>query len=248
VTIGFSPQSPLTSVMTGERGGWREQTRGMRLYLSSFRLGDRSDRLVDLVRRGGGPATVAVVANACDIDIGIPDGRRRAVDLELEALDGLGLEGRELDLRDYHAASGALERDLARVAALWVRGGNAFALRHAMEISGADRVIPRLLADDALVYAGYSAGACVLAPSLRGLELCDSPEDVLATYGVEAPWDGLGVLDRPFVPHLHSPGHPETELVARVANRYRQQGMEFWGLRDGQVLVVDGELADAVLL
>ena len=32
------------------------------------------------------------------------------------------------------------------------------------------------------VYAGYSAGPCVLAPSLAGLDLCDSPEDCQATY------------------------------------------------------------------
>jgi dipeptidase E len=220
----------------------------MRLYLSSFRLGDRPELLVDLVRRSGGPPRVAVVANACDIDLGIPVGRRLAVELEVAALRGIGLDPFEIDLRDYAADRDQLERDLVGAGGLWVRGGNAFALRHAMATSGADQLIPRLLADDVLVYAGYSAGPCVLAPSLRGLELCDSPEDVLATYGVEAPWDGLGVLDRPFVPHLDSPGHPETELVAAVAAHYREAGVDYWGLSDGQVLVVDGALADAVLL
>lgn len=242
VTMGFLPESSLTSVTP------TEQTLGVRLYLSSFRLGDRSDLLVDLVRRAGGPPTIAVVANACDVDIGIPDGRRRAVEHELEALRELGLDPHDVDLRDYDAGSGALEHDLAGLGGLWVRGGNAFVLRHAMTTSGADRLIPRLVAADALVYAGYSAGPCVLAPSLHGLELCDVPGDVLATYGVEPRWDGLGVLDRPFVPHLDSPGHPETELVAAVAARYRREGVDFWALRDGQVLVVDGDLADAVVL
>lgn len=221
-------------------------TDAMRLYLSSFRVGSRPDLLVELVRRAAGPPTVAVIANACDI--GDPDGRAEAVGLEVEALRELGLEPREVDLRDYDAAGRTLERDLASIAGLWVRGGNAFALRFAMATSGADRLIPRLLGDDALVYAGYSAGPCVLAPSLRGLELCDRPEDVLAAHGVAPLWDGLGVIDRPFVPHLDSPGHPETELVARVAELYRSERRPYWGLRDGQVLVVDGDLGDAVLV
>lgn len=221
-------------------------TGAMRLYLSSFRVGDRPALLVELIRRASGPPTVAVIANACDI--GDPQGRTQAVDLELSALRELGLEPHEVDLRDYDASGRTLGRDLAGLAGLWVRGGNAFALRLAMARSGADRLVPRLLADDALVYAGYSAGPCVLAPSLRGLELCDQPEDVLAAYGVEPLWDGLGVIDRPFVPHLDSPGHPETELVARVAERYRDEGLPYWGLRDGQVLVVDGDLGDAVLV
>jgi dipeptidase E len=218
----------------------------VRLFLSSFRLGDRADVLVDLVRRAAGAATVAVIANACDV--ADPERRAAAVENELEALAGLGLEPHELDLRDYRAGTGTLERDVGGLGALWVRGGNAFVLRYAMAISGADRMVPRLLAEDALVYAGYSAGPCVLAPSLHGLELCDSPGDVRETYGAEPVWEGLGVLDRPFVPHLDSPGHPETELVALVAERYRRDGLDFWALRDGQAVVVDGDLAGAFVV
>jgi len=137
----------------------------MRLYLSSFRLGHRSDLLVDLVRRSAGPPAVAVIANACDI--GDTDRRAGEVERELDALGGLGLEPHEVDLRDYDAASDTLAHDLAGLAALWVRGGNAFVLRYAMATSGADRLIPRLVAEDALVYAGYSAGPCVLAHTGR---------------------------------------------------------------------------------
>jgi dipeptidase E len=217
----------------------------MRLYLSSFRLGNRSDLLVDLVRRPGTPPVVAVIANS--IDEGEPEHRAAEVAAEFDRLVGLGLEPYEVDLR-HHVAPESVAEALDGCAGVWVRGGNAFALRHAMARSGADRVIPRLLADDALVYAGYSAGPCVLAPSLRGLELCDDPDVVGRLHGADPVWEGLGVLDRPFVPHLDSPGHPETELVARVAASYQREGVPYWALRDGQVLVVDGDLGDAVLV
>jgi len=224
----------------------------MRLYCSSFRLGDRTDLLVDLVRRSPesldspGSPRVAVVANACDT--GPVERRPEAVALELTALQGLGFAPYEVDLRDFDASTTTLATELAGCAALWVRGGNAFTLRMAMARSGADHLIPQLLRDDALVYAGYSAGPCVLAPTLRGLELCDEPADTVELYGPELVWDGLGVLDRPFVPHLDTPGHVETELVAKVAALYRRQGTPYWGLRDGQVLVVDGALSAAAVV
>ena len=56
------------------------------------------------------------------------------------------------------------------------------------------------------MYGGFSAGSCVLAPTLRGLDLCDPPDTCLATYG-QVRYDGLGVLDRPVVPHVDSPEH-----------------------------------------
>lgn len=219
----------------------------MRLYLSSFRLGARPERLVDLVRRRAGATDVAVIANALDGD-GDPGRRRQALAAETAALQTLGLSPYEVDLRDYAGRSAALDRDLRACAALWVRGGNAFTLLQTMRACGADAVIARLIHEDALVYAGYSAGGCVLAPSLRGLELCDDPDEVRRAYRVEPPFDALGILDRAFVPHLDSPGHPETELLSLVAESYRRDGVPFWGLRDGQVLLVDGPLEDARLI
>ena len=105
--------------------------------------------------------------------------------------------------------------------------------------SGLDRVVVEGLAADRFVYAGFSAGPCVLAPSLSGLELCDPPETCRASYG-DVRYDGLGVLDRPVVPHLNSPQHPETALLSRVAATYETEGQPYWALSDGQALVIDG--------
>jgi dipeptidase E len=208
----------------------------VRLYLSSFRVGDHPDRLLGL-RHGHGP--VAVVANG--IDGASSDDRAAGVRLEIDAMHGLGLAADEIDLRDHADDAAGLRDRLAGYTVVWVRGGNVWMLRHALEMSRGDDVFGQLLAEDALVYAGYSAGACVLAPSLRGLELCDPIDEVRRCYGAEPIWDGLGVLDHAFVPHVDSPEHPETELVAEVAAHYRAAGVPHVTLRDGQVLVVDGD-------
>ena len=208
----------------------------MRLYLSSFRLGDHPEHLVGLV--GGAARGAVVIANA--MDVAPADVRCSWVERELADLAGLGFDAAELDLRDYFGDRQRLRADLDGAGLAWLCGGNTFGLRYALLRSGADVVFTDLLAADALVYAGYSAGACVLAPSLRGLELVDDPGAVERTYGAEPVWDGLGVLSEAFVPHYQSPGHPETEAMDLVVARYRAEGVAYRTLRDGQALVIDG--------
>lgn len=204
----------------------------MRLYLSSFRMGDPPwpDRLRAMT--GGDAPTAAVVANG--VDNADPDVRRAGVERELTALAALGFRPYEIDLRAPGAAEGLAEPDL-----LWVRGGNVFVLRAAIARAGADDVLTDLITEDRFVYGGYSAGVCLLAPSLRGLEHCDDADAVEATYGEPARFDGLGILDRAVVPHLRSPGHPETALLQEVADAYDRDGVPYLGLADGEVVVID---------
>ncbi|MEV6412685.1 Type 1 glutamine amidotransferase-like domain-containing protein [Kribbella sp. NPDC051718] len=213
----------------------------MKLYLSSFRLGDHPEHLVALLPEAG---RTAVICNAIDAED--PAVRRAKVVAELTWLRDLGLHPEELDLRSYSERGARAGQNLgARLTeydGLWVRGGNVFVLRAAMAASGADKVLPGLITSETVVYAGYSAGCCVLAPSLRGLELCDPVEDVDG----EVVWDGLGVLDEAIVPHLNSPGHPETELLEKVVEVYERSGVKHLQMRDGQALVVDGERRELV--
>lgn len=208
-------------------------SRPVRMYLSSFRLGDRPELLLELLS-GEGP--VAVVANA--MDAAPADVRTAAVERELADLTSLGLDAVELDLRAWRDTPEGLSATLADHRLLWVRGGNTFVLRVALARSGADVVVRDLIARDALVYAGYSAGCCVLAPSLRGLELVDPPGDVIRAYGVEAMWEGLRLISHAIVPHFRS-DHPEAELVETLHAYYVETGVPHRTLSDGDALVID---------
>jgi dipeptidase E len=208
----------------------------MRLYLSSFRMGDHPDYLAALAGESGRGAVV--IANALD---DAPAGvRRSGVENELAGLAGLGFDAVELDLRDYFGHEQRLRHDLGGIAMAWLRGGNVLMLRYALFCSGGDVIFRDLLAADALVYAGYSAGACVLSPSLRGLEAVDDAGAVTRVYGSEPVRDGLGLLDEAFVPHYRSPGHPETAAIELVVARYQAAGVAYRALRDGQVLLING--------
>lgn len=180
----------------------------------------------------GGERRGWLIMNALDGEL---DQERRIADTvrQIEQLAAIGLAAQDVDLRSGFDAKG-------RPDFLWVRGGNVFVLRMAMARSGIDRWVTDRLQRDDVVYAGFSAGPCVLAPSLRGLEVCDPVEDARRVYG-EVRFDGLGILDRPVVPHVNSPGHPETALLGQVAHAYDAAGQSYWALRDGQALVDDGE-------
>ena len=69
----------------------------MRLYLSSFRMGDHPEYLTAVV--GGDRRRTVVIANAMD---DAPESLRRpGVERELAALGELGFGAAELDLHDY---------------------------------------------------------------------------------------------------------------------------------------------------
>lgn len=206
----------------------------MRLFLASYRFGAHRDRFVRLV---GGPGRVAVIANAADA---WGTARYSAVVSDLVPLRRLGFDAHELDLREYAGTPDRLRNHLAGCDAVWVRGGNTFVLRAQLAACGGDAVLTDLLRQDALAYAGYSAGACVMSPSLRGLELVDDPAEVEAVCGTTPIWDGLGLIDFAIVPHHRSPGYPaeEVELIDRIADGYRRSGVKYRTLTDDDVVVI----------
>jgi dipeptidase E len=198
----------------------------MRLYLSSFRVGSYPQRLLELLGAG---RRVALIPNALD---GVPEqARRPSLEHDSAELQALGLDVTQVDLRRPGAVG-----ELARYDLIWVRGGNTFVLRRVFADSGADEALTALLRDDALVYGGYSAGACILASDLSDLQQVDDISVVSAPNTT-----GLGLLDRPFVPHVASPGHPETGACDEVSAELRRRGEDHWALSDGDVLVVDGQ-------
>lgn len=214
----------------------------MKLYLSSYRLGNGIETLLTLL---GGGRRVAMVGNALDL---IPNDQRehhrdQVYDPAAE-FAGFGLEADELDLRDYFTHREGLADTLANYDLVWVLGGNSFVLRRAMMLSGFDRTIHDALARG-VVYGGFSAGAVVATPTLHGIELMDEPLPVPAGYSADVIWEGLGLIDFSIVPHVKS-AHPETELAALALTNIARLNMPHRALRDGEVIVRDGDTISLV--
>ncbi|MET0743764.1 MAG: Type 1 glutamine amidotransferase-like domain-containing protein [Microvirga sp.] len=208
----------------------------MRLYLSSFRLGDSTDRLLSLLGTG---RRACVISNA--LDLLSPEARARGTAAfdQIRAFADLGIEASDLDLRDYVENPTGLLGRLSRYDLVWLRGGNAFVLRRAMVASGFDDAVLALLEDDAIVYGGFSAGAVVAAPTLRGIEWMDPPDEVPEGYGKDVVWHGLGLIGFSLVPHFRS-NHPEAPLAERAVRFFEQSGLPYRAMADGEVLIVDG--------
>jgi dipeptidase E len=206
----------------------------MRLYLSSFRNGNKPEKLLELL--GDGRRT-ALILNA--MDFVSPEDRAADLERETERLKSIGLEPTEVDLRQFFGKPTGLKEMLAEFDLIWVRGGNAFVLRRAFRQSGADAAITELLAEDAVVYGGYSAGVDILQPHLHGIELVDPPDAIPDGYDKNIIWDCLGILPYCVAPHYKS-DHPESADVDKTVAYYIENHIPFVALRDGEVIVVNG--------
>lgn len=180
----------------------------------------------------------AVILNAEDYKSDAD--RLQSAKREFDDLASLGFEPTEIDLRSFFGQAERLEAVLVDFGLLWVRGGNPFILRRAFAASGADVIISDLLARDALAYGGYSAGAAMLTPSLRGIELVDDPHEVPHGYSAEVIVDCLGIVPHPLVPHFRS-DHPESERIEKVVQLLLAEHIPFIALRDGEVWIRDGD-------
>jgi dipeptidase E len=203
----------------------------MRLYLSSFDIGDKPQELVALA----GPAgRAAIIVNALD---NRPEARALWLKNQTDKLAALGFSAVELDLRRYFGPSGDLKGFLRDIDVVWINGGNAFILRRAMKQSGFDVLIKSALARDEVVYAGFSAAAVIAFDCLKGLEIIDDPRDVPAGYDAEIVWEGLGLIPFAIAVHFKS-DHSESESVDREIVFYEANRIPYRTLRDGEALII----------
>jgi len=209
----------------------------MRLYLSSYRIGDRAGALLALLGNG---KRAAIISNALDNVSPAARAIHRSDVYDPRAeLVSLGIAGEDLDLRHYFDAPQRLAETLAGFDLVWVVGGNAFVLRRAMRQSGFDRLIVEMLDRDDIVYGGFSAGAVVAAPTLAGIELMDDPAELPAGYAPGVVWDGLGLIDHAIIPHFRSQ-HPEAAAAEKASEHLAARRVPHRALRDGEVIVWTG--------
>lgn len=206
----------------------------MRLYLSSRRFGNRPKELISLAKEN---YHVGIIINAGDNVNG--ERRKTKVEKQSRLLSELGFTAEEIDLRKFFGRESALREHMKKFGFVWVRGGNIFLLRRAYAQSGFDDIIVDMINNDEIVYAGDSAGAAILGPTLHGLESTSPIDLVPVEYASACPMDGLGVIDYIILPHYKS-NHNESHVVELIAEAFRSNKITHKVLRDGEVIVVNG--------
>jgi dipeptidase E len=211
----------------------------MKFYLSSYKFGEESKRLKELVPTGNNK--VGYIPNALDFSGADPVRREEGIRKEMEELERLGLQPELVDLRDYFGKEDERDRKIEGLGGVFIRGGNTYILRQAMKLSGLDNLVQKMYRNGTnFLYSGYSAGVCVLAPSLEALKIVDDPKDLpYKSYGQnDVIWEGLGILDYMILPHYQS-DHPESKLIDEEVEYYKKHNLPFKPLRDGEVIIIE---------
>ncbi len=203
----------------------------MKFYLSSYRMGNSVAKLRRMMPKN---KKVGLILNALDytsID-------ERKVKEKIKVLNRIGFEPEILDLKMYFGKQKELEKKLAELGAVWVNGGNTFVLRQAMRLSSFDKIFNNLLKRKDFLYGGYSAGICVLAKDLHGLEIVDDPHQRPYSKKYKIIWKGLGLLNYMILPHYKSK-HAESRLITKTIQYFIDHKLLFKALRDGEVIIIE---------
>lgn len=202
----------------------------MKLYLSSYKLGKDVSFLQKWMHDNGNK--ILVIPNALD-DIEDENEKNNIIKERCLDLETLGFELEILDLVDY------FEKDIKNVLkdkkTFYVLGGNVFILNRAMILSGFNEFLKSKIDDDSILYAGFSAGICVLANHLDGLDLVVDPKIDPYKSNIDT-MKGIGIIDYLPVPHYKS-NHKASLLIDKVVEYLDKNNIKYRTLKDGEVIV-----------
>ena len=210
----------------------------MKYYLSSYRLGDEENQEKFKQMTLSTNKKVAYIPNALDFATDL-EKKKNSESRDIADLESIGLIPQKLDLQEYFNRREDLQKVLGTFDILFVRGGNTFVLREAMSRSGFDSILEEMITSNRnMIYAGYSAGICVLQQDFENLYLADDPTQ--RPYGTdqEAITTGLGIIDYYLAPHYQS-DHFESEVIGREVELMKKKNMNFKALRDGEVIIIE---------
>jgi dipeptidase E len=211
----------------------------MRLFLSSQDLGDYGQKAAKLA---GSNRRAAYIKNAQDDkppeerNFSTPEKKKMFLEAGFDYFE-------EIDLRDYFGQPDNLLNKLSKFGSLWGAGGNVFVLRRAFAASGLDNILINLLKEDKILYGGWSAGAMIMSPDLKGADWTEEDRPHLIPRGYDQKqkviWDGLNQVPFYIAPHFGNPifEHGPQAMI----DYYESRNLPHKVLKDGQVIVVDGD-------
>lgn len=209
----------------------------MKLYLASSGLPTNEAHLARLHEMVGADKRLLFIDNAKDLSSA--SERAAHTDEKRVEFTKAGFDFFELDLRDYFGSPDSLKPLVEAAPFVWVSGGNTFVLRRAFAYSGFDTLLQNALKSTNMVYGGSSAGSIIMTKTLRGTEHGDDPYQISDAYKEDILWDGLGLVYPQLIPHYGSEWFGEKARA--MEDYFKQAGLKYETLRDGEAYVVDGE-------
>lgn len=203
----------------------------MVLYLSSYKLGNRQGILKEWIEKNGN--NIVLITSARDAKVQ-DEIEKEKIEQNIKMLEDVGFKVVLVSLKEYFGKESRLKEEIRKYKAFCVIGGNVFVLRMAMKFSGLDNYLKEISKEHNYLYIGYSAGCCVLSPTLKGLELVDEP--INPYNNKEVLYNGLNLIDYIFVPHYKS-NHKESYLIDKVVEQFERNDVKYKALSDGDVII-----------
>lgn len=205
----------------------------MELYISSYKLGNKTDYIKNWIKEHN-CNSILLITNARDTYVQDENEKKRILE-DVHMLEDCGFNVEILNLRKYFGNAKALEEKVKKYIAFCVIGGNVFALRKAMELSGFDNFLIKNKNSN-MLYIGYSAGSCVLSSNLNGLELVVPSVNPYNSDYVN--YGGLGFISKTIVPHYKSK-HKSSKQIDSVIECLEKNHLSYIALQDGDVIIKD---------
>lgn len=208
----------------------------MKLYLSSEGLGNKRYILEEWKKQNGNK--VLVIPNAKDY-LSEENRKKKIIEKTTDLIE-LGFEIKVLDLKKYFNSQN-LQKDIKDYKCFFVMGGNVFILRQAMYLSGFDTYLKQIANKEDYLYIGYSAGSCVLSPTLKGLDIVDNP---INPYNKDKIiFDGLGLIDYIFIPHYKS-NNKVSHKMEKVVEMLRIKKIKYKTFNDIETIIEDSDISN----
>lgn len=207
----------------------------MRYYLSSYKLGNETEKLKELIKTTNGK--FGYIPNALDFTGADQMDKKQHCEKDMKDLNQYGATVELIDLKKYFGKENELRTKLQSLGGVYVSGGNTFVLRQAMKISGMDKIILEMKKRNDFLYIAYSAGVCLLSPRMDSYAITDNAKDFPYPQIKEQIWEGLNIIDFEFQPHYHS-DHPETQSTDKEIQYCIDNKILFKAYKDGEVLIL----------
>lgn len=122
----------------------------MKYYLSSFKLGNETFKLKDMVNITN--KKFGYIPNAIDFSNADPVRKIKHIEDDMNDIRQYGLEIEVLDLKNYFGKKEELKTKISSLGGLYVSVRNTFVLRQAVHLSGLDDIFPDLKSREDFLY------------------------------------------------------------------------------------------------
>jgi dipeptidase E len=214
----------------------KKSTIGVKKYLSSYKLWNQSEKLKSFFWEN---KNIAYISNAKDL-LELDSEERKISDLEnMEDLKNLWLNPELLDLRKYFWNKENLSKKLEKFAGVYVKWWNVFVLNQAFKLSWFWKIMQEYEKQNKdFIYSWYSAGWCVLSPSMKWYHIVDDANYFPYPEIKEQIWEWIWLIDYNFSPHYKSE-HPESKLVDEEIKYCIENKILFKAVRDWEVVIIE---------